>query len=126
MRTEYLLAVVFFAVTVILPLSTSAGVVQKEQMESNDVGPWKPIEKVDDPNMVELAKFAVRKFNRAFDQKVDYKSIVKGEQQVTEGTHYKLLIEVNDDKAVKKYEFVVREKPDKYATKHISSIKLMP
>ncbi|KAI4372315.1 hypothetical protein MLD38_010560 [Melastoma candidum] len=118
-----MLAVVLFAITVILPLSALA----EEKIGYEDVGAWKPMEKLDDPNTVELAKFAVRKFNRAFEQKVEYKSIVKGEKQAGPVTNYKFLIEVKeDDKAAKRYEFVVLEKADKYGTKYISSIKLMP
>ncbi|KAF5742117.1 Cysteine proteinase inhibitor 5 [Tripterygium wilfordii] len=75
------------------------------------VGGWGPIKDLNDPHVKEIADFAVTEHNKAANASLKLQSVVHGEEQVVAGTNYKLVLEVMDGKAKKKFEVVVWEKP---------------
>ncbi|WCJ34076.1 Cysteine proteinase inhibitor 1 [Euphorbia peplus] len=74
------------------------------------VGGWTPIKDLSDPNVKEIAQFAVSEYNRRSKGNLKLESVVKGETQVVSGANYKLVLAVNGGGS-KKYEAVVYDKP---------------
>ena len=65
------------------------------------------IEKVEDPKVQEVAKFAVTEKNRQASWHLYYKCVVQGWTQVVCGINYKLISEARHDGVVTKYEAAV-------------------
>ncbi|KAL3850948.1 hypothetical protein ACJIZ3_012830 [Penstemon smallii] len=79
--------------------------------KGNLVGGWKPIQNLKDPQVVEIAKFAVAEHNQKTKAALVYKALVKAESQVVSGTNYKLVISAKDGSVSNNYEAVVWDKP---------------
>ncbi|XP_059309479.1 cysteine proteinase inhibitor 1-like [Lycium ferocissimum] len=88
------------------------------------VGGWKPLNNVNDPDVVMIGKFAVNEHNKEAGTKLEFQSIAKGETQVVAGTNYRLVINAKDGGYVRKYLAVVWDKPwEKF--KKLTSFKEM-
>ena len=98
----------------LLPLFLSAeaspAVAGPGQRRSLIVGGWSPIANLSDPNVIEIAKFAVAEHNKEANARLALIRVVKGETQLVSGVNYKLVIEAEDGGAVKRYEAIVWEK----------------
>ncbi|KAG8365957.1 hypothetical protein BUALT_Bualt17G0026000 [Buddleja alternifolia] len=76
------------------------------------VGGWRPIDDLKNPQVVEIAKFAVEEHNKQAKTSLKFAAVVKGETQTVAGTNYKLVISAKDGgAAAKNYEAVVWDKP---------------
>ncbi|XP_050228521.1 cysteine proteinase inhibitor 5 [Mercurialis annua] len=73
------------------------------------VGGWSKIKDLKDAHVVEIGKYAVAEYNRRSQTSLDFKSILKGEEQVVAGVNYKLVLAVDGGES-KKYEAIVWEK----------------
>lgn len=97
MNTQNLFVVI---VTFLLPLLTFA-----------NVGVWTPIENPSDPDVVEIAKFAVSEYNKQSKTALKFEKVVKGETQVVSGTNYRLIVSVQNGANTEQYETIVWDKP---------------
>nr|AFK43152.1 unknown [Medicago truncatula] len=75
------------------------------------VGGWTPIKNVKDPQVVEIAKFAVTEYGKQSGSKLSFVKVIKGETQVVSGTNYRLVLAAKVVSATKNYEALVWEKP---------------
>jgi len=75
------------------------------------VGGWTPIKNVNDPQVVEIAKFAVTEYGKQSGSKLSFVKVIKGETQVVSGTNYRLVLAAKDVSVTKNYEARVWEKP---------------
>lgn len=77
-------------------------------------GAYHPIEDIHDPHVKAIAEFAVSEFNKQFQKKLVFQSVVRGEIQVVAGKNYKLVITVTDESSLPtstvNYECIVWEK----------------
>ncbi|VVA93420.1 unnamed protein product [Arabis nemorensis] len=81
-------------------------------VEGGLLGGWKPIKDVSDPNVVEIAEFAISEHNKVSKPGLVYEKVVQGKQQVVAGTKYDLVIAAkNGGGRSKNYEAVVWDKP---------------
>ncbi|KAL2341368.1 hypothetical protein Fmac_009308 [Flemingia macrophylla] len=74
-------------------------------------GGWSPIKNVTEPHVVEIAKYAVREYDKRSGAKLKLVKVVKGETQVVSGTNYRLVLAAKDGSATANYQAVVWEKP---------------
>lgn len=76
------------------------------------LGGWKPIKDVSDPNVVEIAKYAISEHNKVSKPNLVYEKVVHGKEQVVSGKKYDLTIAAkNGGGGSKNYEAVVWDKP---------------
>ncbi|XP_018465130.1 cysteine proteinase inhibitor 4 [Raphanus sativus] len=76
-----------------------------------NLGGWKNIENLSDPNVVSLAKYAVDEHNKQSKANLVFVKIVEGKEQVVSGKKYDLKIAAKDGGgATKNYEAVVVER----------------
>ncbi|KAK7410953.1 hypothetical protein VNO78_02207 [Psophocarpus tetragonolobus] len=75
------------------------------------VGGWSPIKDVNDPDIAEIANYAVTEYDKRSGAKLKLSSVVKGQTQVVAGTNYRLVLETTNGSATKNYRAVVWEKP---------------
>ncbi|CAH2078877.1 unnamed protein product [Thlaspi arvense] len=76
-----------------------------------NLGGWKEIKDISDPNVVALAKYAIDEHNKESKANLVYVKIVKGKEQVVSGKKYDLTIAAkNGGGATKNYEAVVVER----------------
>ncbi|KAL5575893.1 hypothetical protein UlMin_017592 [Ulmus minor] len=73
-------------------------------------GGWKPIENLKDPEVKEIADYAVAEYNKRAKLNLKLKSVVQGETQVVAGLNYRLVLEVQNGKKPERYQAVVWEK----------------
>ncbi|WCJ30744.1 Cysteine proteinase inhibitor [Euphorbia peplus] len=73
-------------------------------------GRWVPIKDLKDPNVVEIANFAINEHNKKTNTNLKLETIEKGDSQVVSGMNYRLLMVVNEGASKNKYEAVVWEK----------------
>ncbi|KAG8385839.1 hypothetical protein BUALT_Bualt03G0086900 [Buddleja alternifolia] len=86
---------------------------------SHFLGGWDPIHKLNDPLVVEIAKFAVAEHNKQAKAALEFVTVVKGETELVAGLNYKLIISAKDGGAAapaaaaltKNYEAVVYDVP---------------
>ncbi|XP_070678095.1 cysteine proteinase inhibitor 1-like [Malus domestica] len=91
MRPQCLLLLV----ALILPLAAATSTVQ--------IGGWKPIEDVSDPEVLEAAEFAVSEYNTKqakAQNKLVFETVLRGETQLVAGTNYKLFISAKNESSV--------------------------
>ncbi|GFQ00023.1 cysteine proteinase inhibitor 1 [Phtheirospermum japonicum] len=86
------------------------------------VGNWRPIENLKDPEVVNIAKFAVAEHNKQARTSLSLVDVVKGETQVVAGTNYRLVVTAKDSAAAqtKNYTAVVWYKPWQHLKQLIS------
>ncbi len=75
------------------------------------VGGWTPIKNVSDPQVQEIASFAVTEHNKEAGTSLKLIRVVRGETQVVAGTNYRLVIAAGAGGIAKHYEAVVWDKP---------------
>ncbi|KFK26534.1 hypothetical protein AALP_AA8G261400 [Arabis alpina] len=81
-------------------------------VEGGLLGGWKPIKDVSDPNVVDIAKYAISEHNKVSKPGLVYEKVVQGKQQVVAGTKYSLVIAAKSrGGGSKNYEAVVWDKP---------------
>ncbi|KAG6525226.1 cysteine proteinase inhibitor 1-like [Zingiber officinale] len=74
-------------------------------------GGWKPIGDLQDPHVIDIAKFAVDEHNKEATSQLRLVSVVKGETQVVAGMNYRIILKAGVVGAkVNVYEAVVWEK----------------
>ncbi|XP_065022666.1 cysteine proteinase inhibitor 1-like [Musa acuminata AAA Group] len=90
------------------------------------VGGWTPIKNISDPDVGEIAEFAVAEHNHEAGTNLTLCKVVKGETQVVAGINYKLVIEAKDGGVgvVSEYEAVVWEKTWEHF-RRLTSFKLL-
>ncbi|CAL9085019.1 unnamed protein product [Musa textilis] len=90
------------------------------------VGGWTPIKNISDPDVSEIAEFAVAEHNHEAGTNLTLCKVVKGETQVVAGINYKLVLEAKDGGAgvVSEYEAVVWEKTWEHF-RRLTSFKLL-
>jgi cystatin-C len=70
------------------------------------------IENLNDPHVIEIAKFAVTEFNKQIGAKLKFDKVIEGESQPVAGTNYRLIISTSSSNSVPNtYEAVVYERP---------------
>ncbi|KAF8082951.1 hypothetical protein N665_0799s0009 [Sinapis alba] len=73
-----------------------------------NLGGWKEIKNLSDPNVVSLAKYAVDEHNKQSKANLVFVKIVQGKEQVVSGKKYSLRIAAKDGGGeIKNYEAVV-------------------
>ncbi|KAK8478710.1 hypothetical protein V6N13_096962 [Hibiscus sabdariffa] len=77
--------------------------------EVSAVGGWTPIKDINDPHVVEIAKFAVDEYNKKGNTSLTLVTVVSGETQVISGTNYRLILKATDGTATKTYQAIVWE-----------------
>ncbi|KAI4298781.1 hypothetical protein L6164_032299 [Bauhinia variegata] len=75
------------------------------------IGGWTPIKNIKDPQVTNIASFAVTEHNQKSGEKLSLKEVIEGETQVVSGINYRLLLAAEDGANVNKYRAVVWEKP---------------
>ncbi|XP_073061707.1 cysteine proteinase inhibitor 5-like [Primulina eburnea] len=88
---------------------------------------WQAISNLNDPNVVEIGKFAVKEHNKRVNALLSLMSIVKGETQIVNGMNYRLIISATyalAAKAESNYRMVVWDKPWKKERRLISFKKI--
>ncbi|KAK4439442.1 putative MO25-like protein [Sesamum alatum] len=100
---------VFFAILMASALNEASPVWKRKAI----VGGWRPIDNLKDPEVVEIANFAVTEHNKEASAALAFEAVVKGETQVVAGTNYRLVIAAKDGSAAgsKQYQAVVWDKP---------------
>ncbi|RRT59205.1 hypothetical protein B296_00014443 [Ensete ventricosum] len=90
------------------------------------VGGWTPIKNISDPDVGEIAEFAVAEHNHEAATNLTLCKVVKGETQVVAGINYKLVLEAKDGGVgvVSEYEAVVWEKAWEHLRK-LTSFELL-
>ncbi|XP_073025250.1 cysteine proteinase inhibitor 1-like [Primulina eburnea] len=83
--------------------------------KSSSVARWQVISNLKDPEVVEIAKFAVKEYNKRAETILALVSVIKGEMQIVNGKNYRLVIITKDGfKAMtgkSTYRVVVWDKP---------------
>ncbi|KAL3627344.1 hypothetical protein CASFOL_028707 [Castilleja foliolosa] len=93
------------------------------------VGGWRPIENLKDPEVVDIAKFAVAEHNKQAKKSLSFVDVVKGETQVVSGTKYRLVVTARDGGAAaavepQNYSAIVWYKPWQHLKQLISFDKV--
>ncbi|KAL5066366.1 hypothetical protein RYX36_028103 [Vicia faba] len=91
-------------VTVLLMASAAAA------RKQYPLGGYIPITNINDPHVIEIAKFAVTQYDKQSGAKLKFKKIIKGESQVVAGTNYRLTLSAGEGSVSNIYEAVVWEK----------------
>ncbi|MCI44207.1 cysteine proteinase inhibitor 5-like, partial [Trifolium medium] len=65
-------------------------------MEDNICGGWGPIKDINDPEVIEIANYAVTEFNKQTGATLKFKKVIKGESQTVAGTNYRLIISTSN------------------------------
>ncbi|GKV49016.1 hypothetical protein SLEP1_g55790 [Rubroshorea leprosula] len=84
------------------------------------LGGWQPIKNLNDPHLLEIARFAVSEFNKQSKMNLTLDGILKGEKQIVSGVNYRLNLAVEDGSQRKLYEAIVWEKDGESFKKLIS------
>ncbi|XP_052208047.1 cysteine proteinase inhibitor 1-like [Diospyros lotus] len=113
-KSQYLIALLVAALSVQLLASDSAL-----------VGGWQPIQDLSSPEVQDLAKFAIAEDNKAAGAKLEFQSVVRGEQQVVAGMNYRLVIAALDGGVSGNYEAVIWVK-DWEKFRNLTSFKKLP
>ncbi|RWV83619.1 hypothetical protein GW17_00054739 [Ensete ventricosum] len=89
-----------------------AGMNYRLVLEVLTVGGWTPIKNISDPDVGEIAEFAVAEHNHEASTNLTLCKVVKGDTQEVAGINYKLVLEAKDGGVgvVSEYEAVVWEK----------------
>ncbi|MCI14808.1 cysteine proteinase inhibitor 1-like [Trifolium medium] len=73
-------------------------------------GGWNPIEDINDPEVIEIANYAVTEFNKQTGATLKFKKVIKGESQIVSGTNYRLIISTSNS-ALNVYDAFVYDCP---------------
>ncbi|KAJ0816682.1 putative Cystatin domain-containing protein [Helianthus annuus] len=84
MKTHFQFLITFLVICFLCKPSAGGGRVLS--------GGWNPIPDVTDPTVVSIGKFAVDESNKESLTSLNFRKIVKGDQQVVEGMKYNLTI----------------------------------
>ncbi|GAU17633.1 hypothetical protein TSUD_255080 [Trifolium subterraneum] len=60
------------------------------------LGGWNPIDDINDPEVTEIANFAVTEFNKQTGATLKFKKVIKGESQLVSGMNYRLIISTSN------------------------------
>ncbi|CAK8564448.1 unnamed protein product [Lathyrus sativus] len=93
-----------FLLTVLLMASAAAA------RKQHQLGGYSPITNINDPHVIEVAKFAVTQYDKQSGAKLKFNKVIKGESQVVAGTNYRLTLSAGVGSVSKIYEAVVWEK----------------
>ncbi|KAJ0929421.1 putative Cystatin domain-containing protein [Helianthus annuus] len=74
-------------------------------------GGWKPIPDVTDPTVVSIGEFAIDEHNKESHDSLKFSKVIKGEEQVVQGTNYNLTITAAYGGAEKNYVALVWDIP---------------
>ncbi|GLU15722.1 hypothetical protein SLE2022_321910 [Rubroshorea leprosula] len=84
------------------------------------VGGWQAIKDLNGSHVKGIAEFAVAEINKQSKTNLKLDSIVKGQQQVSSGVNYRLILAVKDGVQSKSYEVTVWEKAWENSRKLVS------
>ncbi|KAK6124302.1 hypothetical protein DH2020_041959 [Rehmannia glutinosa] len=84
---------IFLSILVVLTPNEASAYTRRELYVP---GGWWPIDNPKDPEVVDVAKFAVAEHNKEANTTLSFVTVVKGEQQVVAGTNYRLDISAKD------------------------------
>ncbi|KAK4439440.1 Cysteine proteinase inhibitor 1 [Sesamum alatum] len=121
-RNSLSLLFVFLAILLASALNEASPVWQRKTIH----GPgWRPINNPKDPQVVEIAKFAVTEHNKEASTALAFEAVVKGETQVITGTYW-LVIAAKDGSATgsKQYQAVVWDEQSLKFRKLVSFIEI--
>ncbi|PRQ51121.1 putative Cystatin domain-containing protein [Rosa chinensis] len=93
MSPHYLVAIL----ALLFPLLTAA--VDKSG-DSAPLGAWTPLKNISDPQVTEIAKYAVKVYNSQNHKNLIFQKVIKGYYQIESGRLYKLDVRVKDEKSV--------------------------
>ncbi|XP_010545484.1 PREDICTED: cysteine proteinase inhibitor 4-like [Tarenaya hassleriana] len=65
------------------------------------LGGWQPIKDVNDPKVVEIAKYAVSEHNKQSKSDLTYERVDEGQTQVVSGIRYRLVVQAKNGAAGK-------------------------
>ncbi|WCJ43596.1 Cysteine proteinase inhibitor [Euphorbia peplus] len=83
---------------------------------------WIPFKDLKDPDVVEIANFAVNEHNKKANTKFKLETIEKAESRFFMGMNYRLLLVVNECASKNKYEAIIWEK----AVTHLALVSFKP
>jgi cystatin-C len=83
-------------------------------------GGYTPIKDINDPYVIEIARFAVNEYNKREGAKLEFNKVIKGESQVVAGVNYRLDLSANNSSISNNYEAVVLDVPFKHSRNLIS------
>ncbi|CAK8538869.1 unnamed protein product [Lathyrus sativus] len=87
-------------------------------------GGMNPIKNIKDPQVLEIAQFAVTEQQKQSGVKLSLVEVISGEVQVVAGKNYRLDLTANDGSVTKKYQALVVDLPDH--TKILTSFRSLP
>ncbi|XP_058771917.1 cysteine proteinase inhibitor 5-like [Vicia villosa] len=109
LQTLILLTVLLMASLILVKLLREAP--RAAEREEYLVGGYNPITNINDPHVIEIAKFAVTQYDKQSGVKLKFKKVIKGESRVVAGINYRLTLSAGEGWVSKIYEAVVWEKP---------------
>ncbi|PNX86985.1 cysteine proteinase inhibitor [Trifolium pratense] len=77
------------------------------------LGGYSPIKNLNDPHVIDIAKFAVTEFNKQIGATLKFDKVIKGESQVVAGTNYRLIITTSNS-VPNTYQAIVYENPGEH------------
>ncbi|XP_050908056.1 cysteine proteinase inhibitor 1-like [Lathyrus oleraceus] len=87
-------------------------------------GGWNPIKNIKDPEVLEIAQFAVTEHQKQSGQKLSLVEVISGETQVVAGLNYRLVLTAKDGSVTKKYQAQVVDQLTH--TRILTSFKSLP
>ncbi|CAK8538867.1 unnamed protein product [Lathyrus sativus] len=75
-------------------------------------GGWNPIKNIKDPQVLEIAQFAVTEQQKKSGVKLSLVDVISGETQIVAGINYRLVLTANDGSVTKKYQAQVVDEPN--------------
>ncbi|KAK7262100.1 hypothetical protein RJT34_29660 [Clitoria ternatea] len=103
-KLESMMKMEFLLVLLVL---VSFAVARKEGL----VGGWSRIKNINDPQVTEIADFAVSEYDKRSGAKLKLVKVIKGDTQVVAGTNFRLVLSASDGSSANNYEAVVWDKP---------------
>ncbi|GAU26639.1 hypothetical protein TSUD_102470 [Trifolium subterraneum] len=83
---------------------------------------YNPIKDINDPYVIEIARFAVTAYNKRAGAKLEFKTVIKGESKNVIKTYYRLNLSANNGSISNDYEAVVVDVPFNHH-RHLISFK---
>ncbi|KAF3550493.1 hypothetical protein DY000_02006319 [Brassica cretica] len=69
---------------------------EKEEDSDDTFGGWHPIKNIKDPSLEVLAKFAISEYNKQKNSRLNFETVVSGDELEVAGMKYRLVLNVND------------------------------
>ncbi|KAF3509541.1 hypothetical protein F2Q69_00005568 [Brassica cretica] len=69
---------------------------EKEEDSDDTFGGWHPIKDIKDPSLEVLAKFAISKYSKQKNSRLNFETVVSGDELEVAGMKYRLVLNVND------------------------------